>query len=98
MATPHKHAELIKAWADGAEIEFYDSLHKGWKSIAGPITWAPTLQYRIKPAKQWYRVALKAYSDKSFYTVTAESVMSEQNHERSKTFVRWLTERIEYEV
>lgn len=21
MKTPHKHAELIKAWADGAEIE-----------------------------------------------------------------------------
>jgi len=24
MKTPHKHAELIKAWADGAEIEFFD--------------------------------------------------------------------------
>lgn len=43
---PHKHAELIKAWADGAEIE-YES-HGIWVDEAYP-DWYPEMQYRIKP-------------------------------------------------
>lgn len=46
MRTPHKHAELIKAWADGAEIE-YES-HGIWVDEAYP-DWYPEMQYRIKP-------------------------------------------------
>lgn len=48
---PHKHAELIKAWADGAEIEelsFNDVWNpRGQKSIS----WLPNSIYRIKPQK-----------------------------------------------
>ena len=46
--TPHKHADLIKAWADGAEIEFkiYDS--QKWEYISRP-SWIDNFQYRIKP-------------------------------------------------
>jgi len=51
MRTPHKHAELIKAWADGAEIEFYDTRfneHR-WK-LTGPFPyWQPEVEFRIKP-------------------------------------------------
>lgn len=43
---PHKHAELIKAWADGAEIEFDTGV--GWKSVSGPC-WSEINRYRIKP-------------------------------------------------
>ena len=45
MNKPHKHAELIKAWADGAEIEIktedgrWDATSPSWKSF---------LEYRIK--------------------------------------------------
>ena len=50
MKTPHKHAELIKAWADGAEIQFYDVLTGSWKDCKGEIfLWHPTSEYRIKP-------------------------------------------------
>ena len=29
---PHKHAELIKAWADGAEIEYKSKVDGVWCS------------------------------------------------------------------
>ncbi len=44
---PHKHAELIKAWADGAEIE-YSREGYPWKKIVDP-TWSTTCDYRVKP-------------------------------------------------
>jgi len=48
MRTPHKHAELIKAWADGVEIEFRWSDEKVWKSVENPA-WDVECAYRIKP-------------------------------------------------
>jgi len=41
----HKHAELIKAWADGAEIEIL--CNSGWVSEDNP-EWYPEHKYRIK--------------------------------------------------
>lgn len=48
MATPHKQAALIKAWADGAEIQ-YSIGAGGWKDCSPP-SWSETLVYRVKPA------------------------------------------------
>ena len=52
MKQPHKHAELIKAWADGAEIECKDESDgiKGWRECVFPI-WDEDerVEYRIKP-------------------------------------------------
>lgn len=47
---PHKHAELIKAWADGAEIEISVSKGELWED-AQPnfLVWNDEYQYRIKP-------------------------------------------------
>jgi hypothetical protein len=50
----HPHADLIHAWAEGAEIEVK---HNGeWTDIAQDIPpYAPTREYRIKPQpKPWY--------------------------------------------
>ena len=44
--TPHKHAELIKAWADGEGIEFNDGGE--WLMVKRPA-WDNELEYRIKP-------------------------------------------------
>lgn len=50
---PHKHAELIKAWADGAEIEFrFKDAIRGWsdwKPNDGRFSNDPWWEYRIKP-------------------------------------------------
>lgn len=61
--TPHKWAKEIKAWADGAEIE-YRYLNGGnpspekrwcpWMPLQGAATWQlnNAYQYRIKPEKK----------------------------------------------
>ena len=46
---PHKHAELIKAWADGAQIQLSQSHGEPWRDLLRPDWSAKT--YRIKPAK-----------------------------------------------
>lgn len=47
MKTPHVHAECIKAWADGAEIEV--KLKDGeWEQCNQPF-WCGIHEYRIKP-------------------------------------------------
>lgn len=48
MREPHKHAELIKAWADGAEIQVRDGLRNVWVDIIGNPAWTYE-SYRIKP-------------------------------------------------
>lgn len=48
--TPHKHAELIKAWADGATIQYLASYPKYWKDCENNHPqWVDSLEYRIKP-------------------------------------------------
>lgn len=44
----HKHAELIKAWADGAVIERSVNGNGEWVPVSNP-TWLVGQQYRIKP-------------------------------------------------
>ena len=46
MKKPHKHAELIKAWADGAKIQLNDD---GFWIDVEPYGWDVDLEYRIKP-------------------------------------------------
>jgi hypothetical protein len=63
MKTPHKHAELIKAWADGATVEkqcrsgeWFDDYACGWYEDA---------YYRIKPESKpdtvWNYNAFEGY-------------------------------------
>ena len=63
---PHKHAELIKAWADGAEVEYrLNDGAKGWsewKTLAHdkPFLSDSWWEYRIKPQEviKTYNVTL----------------------------------------
>lgn len=48
MNKPHKHADLIKAWADGAEVEYFSSWHSKWVPCPSPL-WDCDKDYRIKP-------------------------------------------------
>ena len=49
MKQPHKNAELIKAWADGAEIEYWNDYRNAWLDICAYPDWMTTTKYRIKP-------------------------------------------------
>jgi hypothetical protein len=46
----HKHAELIKAWADGAEIQVKAFSHSDWEDVdMNGEEWYEHYTYRIKP-------------------------------------------------
>lgn len=45
---PHKHAALIKAWADGAVIQHWSWEESKWVDTVWP-SWDPNTEYRLKP-------------------------------------------------
>lgn len=45
---PHKHAALIKAWADGAKIQYKLYPQDKWYDVYNPC-WISGSEYRIKP-------------------------------------------------
>ena len=53
MSKPHKHSKIIKAWADGAEIEFRtmfkDGTASNWYPAYQPVWDMPVYEFRIKP-------------------------------------------------
>lgn len=65
---PHKHAELIKAWADGATIQYYE-VSLGW--IDTDPLWGSNHKYRIKPAEKvvrWQWIIKNEHT--TFFTLT----------------------------
>ena len=65
MNKPQKHADLIHAWADGAEIEFFDVTCNKWISPDAP-TWYEGTQYRIKPKPKTKLIKFRNYLTKTF--------------------------------
>ncbi len=59
MPNRHKHADVIIAWANGEEIEYYNHSLKIWTSVVskGPC-WCSNTEYRVKPKK---KTAYKLY-------------------------------------
>lgn len=45
---PRPHAEIIKAWADGATIQFKSKGSGVWTTTSSPL-WHINTEYRIKP-------------------------------------------------
>ena len=44
----HKWAKEIKAWADGAEIDYKNPIDEIWDTVLNPI-WERSGEFRIKP-------------------------------------------------
>jgi hypothetical protein len=71
MPKPHKHAELIKAWADGVEIQFKNPCRgvrgevepqwTDWKSDSSPA-WLEHIEYRMKPVPHKWRKEMDAFA------------------------------------
>lgn len=49
--TPHKHAEVIKAWADGAAVQIKDGDSWFDMSEGQQPTWRDDFEYRVKPVE-----------------------------------------------
>ena len=76
--TPHKYADVIKAWADGEAIQWTNSELHFWINFdqdKTPDFNSPELEWRIKPAHYSgkFRVAfyrgVPGFSDYNLYTV-----------------------------
>lgn len=49
MNTPHIHAVEIKAWAEGALIEYYNVCTSSWHACTDNFPgWFPEIKYRVK--------------------------------------------------
>lgn len=90
--TEHKHAEILRAIADGKEVEWYGG---DWYPIgdsdANPIN-CPDVEWRIKPEKQvlWYRVAKMRNYEGKYYIVTAYYEESVEDIEKRDEFIEWI--------
>ena len=82
----HKHAELIKAWADGEVIEqrFTDKNfnYNNWESVKNPIWHECGCEYRIKPEPEadiikYIHFDVDSTYDEIFITYDLES---QKNH------------------
>lgn len=52
MKTPHIHAAVIKAWADGESIQYKTGPLRTWIDIPSNLgwpMWAEEWEYRVKP-------------------------------------------------
>ena len=98
MGQRHKHADVIIAWANGAEIEALSSADRGWLVTRNP-TWSEDVEYRVKPPPKKYRVALFRLPGEaaSAYTACTNTQEAADGCEQHGRFVRWLTDWIEYE-
>lgn len=101
--TPHVHAELIKAWADGAEIQFRNSPFNQWVDCADAPAWCTAAEYRIKPETVRFRNYLWTAQSLMNPGRTVVSVCSEKEHKDEPRdtwsgFIRWLGDWQEVEV
>lgn len=78
MNKPHKHAALIKAWADGAEIEAYCPVRDAWDCTTSP-DWDEDTVYRVKPVPPTYgEIANRAWQEHCDWDAVANAVLNER--------------------
>ena len=100
MNKPHKHAALIKAWADGAEIQYRPGGPQGnWLDDTHP-TWVNCIVYRIKPNTIKYRNYLWVSFPNTprIGVTTGKGKNPPEEMEKCHTFIKWLGDWQEVEV
>jgi len=96
MGQRHKHADVIIAWAEGKDVQVWDSDNQKWLDVVAEVPAFMCDEYRIKPPAKKYRVALFE-DDSESYVLAANNQASADVIEYRKDFIRWLTDWIEYE-
>lgn len=77
---PVKHAEVIKAWADGADIEWRieSDPPDSWRLAVVPV-WREELEYRVKSETVYSHTFTMAFTVET--TRGADAVSGDQLHE-----------------
>lgn len=91
---PHKHAELIKTWADGHEIQI--KVHDTWVDTSQPI-WFPEDEYRLKPQTYEYRLALMNFSTLAEHNLAIVSTKKQETEiQDNEYFIKFLSPWLTY--
>jgi len=105
MTTPHKWADVIKAWADGKSIQVRivggEWLNYFRQGIMSPAFNNPATEWRVKPNTIRYRCYVAVEETDLFYVDTYNQSLEcdIKVFEKSDNFVRWIdTEWQEVEV
>ena len=97
----HVHCDLIKAWADGAEIQYKHPQTKEWRLIYDP-SWSEQYEYRIKPKTKVikYRTYLWLSPITKVYQIFTSSGSEDDisSRENLNGFIKWLGDLQEVEV
>ena len=102
--TPHKHAALIHAWAEGAQIQY--DFGRGWSDYAegsglAPSWNDPLIKFRVKPKAIRYRNFLwlpSSAPDRQVVCVCSEKDQQREPRESWCGFIKWLGDWQEVEV
>lgn len=108
MNKPHKYCEVIKAWADGGEIQFSPPNLDEWTDFPRDSNkqtpnFHIEFKWRIKPITLRYQVALM-HEKKPIDNYYVDIVTKQETNdnciltEKSPDFVKWLTNWVEVEV
>jgi hypothetical protein len=81
---PHKHAEVIHAWADGKTVQHYSAINEKWIDLNPEMrNWkADDYEYRIKPTEKvvrWLWLS-KQYGDIWYMSTTYMTEPQAQYH------------------
>ncbi len=100
--TPHPQADILRAIADG---------HKEFESLSWENTWwsttvdavlkhidNPSYKFRTKPKPKIGRYRVALMFDIKSHSWTSISTSHDDTLENFDTFVKWLTDWIEYEI
>ena len=88
MKTPHKWAEVIKAWADGETVQ-WKHYSWGWTDITptqSPDFVCAGYEWRIKPKTVKYRVGLWQFS----YGIDVHIFTYNDKAGTHPNFIRWI--------
>lgn len=70
MADKHIHADLIIAWANGAEVQYFNEDFDEWLDTDYPM-WSERNRYRVKPEPLMVQLGDKLVHKNSILTVNA---------------------------
>jgi hypothetical protein len=103
MPTPHKHAAVIKAWADGHTVQLHSRINGLWEDVnAESPRWMEHYEYRVKPNTIKYRNFLwkSTVCSNALPTVMSVTEVEYTNEPREHWagFIRWIDDWQEVEV
>lgn len=83
----HIHSEVINAWADGAEIQYF--FDDEWHDFRNP-DWDPDTKFRIKPEKKIVKYRLSLSNCNGNYSVYACTPDYYEIMAYKQSFIKWL--------